>query len=74
MGDELLAKLPPIFLMTAEFDQFRRGNELYASRLEQHGKLMSPLYILPGCGHGLETAEAKAQLSTDERRVFCEWL
>lgn len=59
--------------MTCEFDQFRRGNEIFAERLRRHGKLLE-LYIQPGTGHALYTAEAREQFWKDEARVFAAYL
>lgn len=74
MDETLLPKLPPIVLMTREFDHVgKRGNEMFAQRLKPHGKLVG-LYIQPGTGHGLGTAESNAQLEKDEALIFASFL
>jgi len=74
MDEALLPKLPPIVLMTREFDHVgRRGNEQFAERLKPHGKLLG-LYIQPGTGHGLGTAESNNQLAQDEALIFASFL
>lgn len=74
MPEDLLSALPSVMLSTCEFDQFRRGNEMWAARLAAAGKLLEPVYILPGCGHGVYTPEAGAQRQTDEAALFARYL
>jgi len=63
MSDDLLAKLPPIVLTTAEFDHVGlRGSQSFAKRLKAVGKLVG-LYIQAGCGHG---THGTAQQERDE--------
>eukprot|EP00935_MAST-01C_sp_MAST-1C-sp1_P002428 g2428.t1 len=69
MPEDILHKLPRMVLMTREFDHFRRGNELFAARLERHGRLAG-LYIQPGTGHGMGTPASVEQLHKDEAALF----
>lgn len=59
MPDDLLAKIPPIAITTAEFDHVGlRGSQNFAKRLKAAGKLIG-MYIQPGCGHGMYGAAGK---------------
>ena len=69
MAEALLPKLPPVALLTAEFDHFRRGNEMFAKRLKPHGNLIG-MYIQPGCGHALGTPKAEQEKAQVHRRLF----
>mmetsp|Transcript_167020 Transcript_167020/g.536276 ORF Transcript_167020/g.536276 Transcript_167020/m.536276 type:complete len:315 (-) Transcript_167020:396-1340(-) len=74
MDEKLLPKLPPIVLMTREFDHVgKRGSEQFAQRLKPHGKLVG-LYIQPGTGHGLGSAETNVKLAEDEALIFKSFL
>jgi len=74
MDEALLPKLPPIVLMTSEFDHVgRRGSERFAARLKPHGKLLG-LYIQAGVGHSMGTPETQAQRLKDEVEVFTRFL
>jgi len=50
MPEDLLKKCPPMYLTTAEHDQFRRDNEWFAPRLKKCGKFLG-LFIQPGGTH-----------------------
>ena len=51
MPEELLKKVPPMYLTTAEWDHYRLDNEYFSKRLDKVGKLLG-LYIEPGQNHG----------------------
>lgn len=51
MPEDLLKKVPPMYLTGAEWDQFKLDNEFFAKRLKKVGKLLG-VFFEPGQIHG----------------------
>ena len=51
MPEDLLKKVPPMYLTTAEWDHYTLDNRFLAERLKSVGKLLG-LFIEPGQSHG----------------------
>jgi len=51
MPDELLEKVPPMYLTTAEWDHYLLDNQYLAPRLKKCNKLLG-FFIEPGMNHG----------------------
>lgn len=67
MPDDIMAKLPPVFVSTREHDNYRQDAEYFAERLQKHGKLLE-LYIFPGACH--YTMMQHQQLMDDFKKVY----
>lgn len=67
MPDDLMAKMPPVFVATREHDNYRLDAEIFAERLLKHGKLLE-LYIFPGACH--YTMMEIEQVMADFKRIY----
>lgn len=73
MPDDILQKLPPIVVWTAEFDHLRRDNEHFAKRAKSVGRLAG-LSITPGSFHGFNivfyTSPDNKNFYDEEKKAF----
>merc|ERR1712000_791687 len=74
MKNEYLEKIPPMLIISAEFDYFLTDARKFAKRLRKHKKLLD-LIIIPGGTHMFESEPKLAEISNKMKSAAIDmWL
>jgi len=68
--DEKLKFYPPVAFFSAEFCPMHKGNQFFAQRLEEMGKLLE-FRLIPGFGHMYGLANTKETMAVFTDRITC---